>query len=217
MTEQMPVVDELGPLDYVVVEFPSDGRAFVGEMVAELTRLHDVGLIRVLDLLVIVKDESGGVTGHEPSDVIATARLRQLQDRASEIFSTADVDLLAAALRPGTVAGVVVWENAWAVPFLTAAQRADGQVVATGNIPLPALLASIEAELAAELSPLDTRTGTGAALRTGRAGGRGVLGAPVRRTAIEVGAAAVVVDSVDRRQAARRSRPDPEDEDGAAR
>lgn len=156
MTDQSPFVDELGPVDYVVVEFPPDGQAFVDEMVAELTRLHDVGLIRVLDLLVLVKDEDGGVEGHEASDVIATTQMRQLQDRSSEIFSTADVDLLAAAMRPGSVAGVIVWENAWALPLLTAARRAGGQMVASGSIPLSALLASIEAELTAELSPTET-------------------------------------------------------------
>ncbi len=156
MTDQSPFVDELGPVDYVVVEFPPDGQAFVDEMVAELTRLHDVGLIRVLDLLVLVKDEDGGVEGHEASDVIATPEMRQLQERSSEIFSTADVDLLAAAMRPGSVAGVIVWENAWALPLLRAARRAGGQMVASGTIPLSALLASIEAELTAVLSPTET-------------------------------------------------------------
>ncbi|WP_107765214.1 DUF6325 family protein [Nocardioides terrigena] len=156
MTDQSPFVDELGPVDYVVVEFPPDGQAFVDEMVAELTRLHDVGLIRVLDLLVLVKDEDGGVEGHEAGDVITTAQMRRLQDRSSEIFSTADVDLLAASMRPGSVAGVIVWENAWVLPLLTAARRAGGQMVASGNIPLSALLASIEAELTAVLSPRET-------------------------------------------------------------
>ncbi len=156
MIDQSPFVDELGPVDYLVVEFPSDGQAFVDEMVAELTRLHDVGLIRVLDLLVLVKDEDGGVEGHEAGDLITTAPMRRLQDRSSEIFSAADVELLAHAMRPGTVAGVIVWENTWALPLLMAARRAGGQMVATGNIPLSALLASIEAELTAVLSPTET-------------------------------------------------------------
>lgn len=156
MTDQSHFVDELGPVDYVIVEFPPDGQAFVDEMVAELSRLHDVGLIRVMDLLVLAKDEDGGVEGHEAGDAIATAQMRQLQDRTSEIFSVGDVDLLAAAMRPGSVAGVIVWENAWALPLLTAARRAGGQMVASGNIPLSALLASIEAELTAELSPTET-------------------------------------------------------------
>ena len=79
MIDQSPFVDELGPVDYLVVEFPSDGQAFVDEMVAELTRLHDVGLIRVLDLLVLVKDEDGDVEGHDAGDVITTAPMRRLQ------------------------------------------------------------------------------------------------------------------------------------------
>jgi hypothetical protein len=156
VTDESPFVDELGPVDFLVVEFPSDGQAFDDEMLAELTRLHDVGLIRVLDLLVLVKDEDGGVEGHEAGDVIETAQMRHLQDRTSEIFSGADVDLLAAAMGPGSVAGVIVWENAWALPLLTAARRAGGQMVASGTIPLSALLASIEAELTAALSPTET-------------------------------------------------------------
>ena len=91
-----------------------------------------------------------------PPTVITTAPMRRLQDRSSEIFSAADVELLAHAMRPGTVAGVIVWENTWALPLLMAARRAGGQMVATGNIPLSALLASIEAELTAVLSPTET-------------------------------------------------------------
>ena len=156
MTEQKPYPDELGPLDYVVVEYSTGNQPFMGEMAVELMRLHDVGLIRVLDLLILVKDEAGRVEGHEPVDLVGTDAIRELEARTSEIFSASDVDLLAQALRPDSVAGVIVWENTWALPFLLAAQRAGGQVVATGSIPVAALLASIEAELTAELMPSDS-------------------------------------------------------------
>jgi Family of unknown function (DUF6325) len=156
MSQHDPCPDELGPVDYVVVEYAPGNQPFMGEMAAELMRLHDVGLIRVLDLLILVKDGSGHVEGHEPVDLVGTDAIRELESRTSEIFSASDVDLLAEAMRPDTVAGVVVWENTWALPFLTAAQRAGGQVVATGGIPVAALLASIEAELTAELLPTDS-------------------------------------------------------------
>lgn len=156
MSEQKPCPDELGPIDYVVVEYSPGNQPFMGEMAAELMRLHDVGLIRVLDLLILVKDEAGRVEGHEPVDLVGTEAIRELESRTSEIFSAADVELLAQAMRSGTVAGVVVWENTWALPFLLAAERAGGQVVATGNIPVAALLDSIEAELTAELQPTDS-------------------------------------------------------------
>jgi hypothetical protein len=57
-------------------------------------------------------------------------------------------------MEPGTVAGVVVWENLWAAPFASAARRAGGQLVATGRIPIQALLASLEADLEAEAEAL---------------------------------------------------------------
>lgn len=155
MSEQKPYPDELGPVDYVVIEYSPGHQPFMSEMAAELMRLHDVGLIRVLDLLILVKDSAGHVEGHEPVDLVGTEAIRELERCASEIFSASDVELLAQAMRPDTVAGVVVWENTWALPFLTAAQRAGGQVVATGSIPASALLAAIEAELTAELSTTD--------------------------------------------------------------
>lgn len=155
MSEQKPYPDELGPVDYVVVEYAPGNQPFMGEMAAELTRLHDVGLIRVLDLLILVKDAAGHVEGHEPVDLVGTEAIRELESRTSEIFSASDVDLLAEAMRPGTVAGVVVWENTWALPFLQAAQRCGGELVATGSIPVAALLALIEAELTAELQPTE--------------------------------------------------------------
>jgi hypothetical protein len=156
MNEHDAYPDELGPVDFVVVEYAPGNQPFMGEMAAELMRLHDVGLIRVLDLLVLVKDGLGHAEGHEPVDLVGTEAIRELESRTSEIFSASDVELLAQAMRRDTVAGVVVWENTWALPFLSAAQRAGGQVVATGSIPVAALLASIEAELTAELLPTDS-------------------------------------------------------------
>ena len=146
MSEQASCADGLGPVDYVVLEYSPGTQPFMGETAAELTRLHDVGLIRVLDLLILVKDEGGHVEGHEPTDVVGTDAIRELSRRTSEIFSASDVDHLGHALRPGTVAGVVVWENTWAVPFLEAAQRTGGQVVASGSIPATTLLASVGSE-----------------------------------------------------------------------
>lgn len=156
MSEQKPYPDELGPVDYLVVEYPSGNQPFMGEMAVELMRLHDVGLIRVLDLLILVKDADGRADGHEPVDLVGTDAIRELESRTSEIFSASDAELLAEAMRPDTVAGVLVWENTWALPFLVAAKRAGGQVVASGSIPVTALLASIEAELTAELLPTDS-------------------------------------------------------------
>lgn len=146
-------IDELGPVDYLVVEFPAGRSTFTGEMAAELARLSSEGVIRVLDLLVLQKAEDGTVEGFEIDDLEEVDELRALETEIAEILAAEDVDQLAAAMEPGSTAGVVVWENKWAAPFGAAARRAGGQLVATGRIPIQAILASLEAEeLAADES-----------------------------------------------------------------
>ena len=142
-------MDELGPVDYLVVEFPAGHSTFTGEMAAELARLSSEGVIRVLDLLVLQKAEDGTVEGFELEDLGVTDELRELEKEIAEILAAEDVDKLAAAMEPGSTAGVVVWENRWAAPFGAAARRAGGQLIATGRIPIQAILASVEAEEAA--------------------------------------------------------------------
>ena len=76
--------------------------------------------------------------------------IRALETHVSEILAADDVEHLAAAMEPGSVAGVLVWENSWAAPFASTARRAGGQLIATGRIPIQAIAASIEAEMDAE-------------------------------------------------------------------
>src|SRR4249919_1610137 len=143
-------VDELGPVDYLVVEFPPGAQNFNGEMAAELVRLSDAGTIRVLDLLILQKAADGSVDAYEIDETEAADEIKALETHVSEILAADDVQNLAAAMEPGSVAGVLVWENTWAAPFASAARRSGGQLIATGRIPIQAIAASIEAELAAE-------------------------------------------------------------------
>jgi len=143
-------IDELGPVDYLVVEFPPGAQNFNGEMAAELVRLSDAGTIRVLDLLILQKAADGTVDAYEIDESDAVDEIRALETHVSEILAADDVLNLAAAMEPGSVAGVLVWENTWAAPFASAARRAGGQLIATGRIPIQAIAASIEAEQAAE-------------------------------------------------------------------
>jgi hypothetical protein len=143
-------IDELGPVDYLVVEFPPGAQNFDGEMAAELVRLSDAGTIRVLDLLILQKAADGSVDAYEIDETDAVDEIRALETHVSEILAADDVLNLAAAMEPGSVAGVLVWENTWAAPFASAARRAGGQLIATGRIPIQAIAASIEAEQAAE-------------------------------------------------------------------
>jgi hypothetical protein len=148
-TTEDPSIDELGPVDYLVVEFPAGAQNFSGEMADELLRLADTGIIRLLDLLVIVKDEDGGIDAFEIDEATGRDDIRALESHVAEILAAEDVENLAHAMAPGSVAGVIVWENSWAAPFASAARRAGGQLVATGRIPIQAMAASFEAELAA--------------------------------------------------------------------
>ncbi len=151
MTEtELPDLDELGPVDYLVVEFPAGAQSFTGEMATELLALVDSGVIRVLDVLILSKDEDGVIEALEIDEIGESDVVRRLETEVAEILAADDVADLAAAMEPGTVAGVLVWENRWAAPFASAARRAGGQLVANGRIPIQALLASFEAELAAE-------------------------------------------------------------------
>lgn len=151
MTQTLEVnVDEFGPVDYLIVEFPADAQNFTGEMAAELVRLSESGTIRVLDVLLIQKNDDGSIDALELDEAPGLDDLRALEADLAEILAADDVVHLAAAMDPGTVAAVLVWENTWAAPFGSAARRAGGQLVATGRIPIQAIAASMEAELALE-------------------------------------------------------------------
>lgn len=137
--------DELGPVDFIVVEFPPDVSNFTGEMAAELDKLVSAGTVRVLDLIILTKDEDGEIDALEVEDLDA-GDLRVAEAQLAGLLAEEDVVNLAAAMKPGTTAGVLVWENLWAAPFASAARRAGGQLIADGRIPIQAILASIEAD-----------------------------------------------------------------------
>jgi hypothetical protein len=143
-------IDELGPVDYLVVEFPPGAQNFNGEMAAEVARLSEQGTIRILDLLILQKAADGSIDALEIDETDAADEIRALEKDVAEILAAEDVEHLGAALEPGSVAGVLVWENRWAAPFASAARRAGGQLIASGRIPIQAIAASMQAELAAE-------------------------------------------------------------------
>jgi Family of unknown function (DUF6325) len=147
-------IDELGPVDYFVVEFPAGAQNFTGEGVAELVRLHDTGIIRVMDILILQKADDGTVMAQELGDLDELGELARLETELVQTLAEEDVDHLAAAMDPGSVAGVLVYENLWAAPFASAMRRAGGQLIANGRIPVQAIIAAIEADEAeAALEP----------------------------------------------------------------
>ncbi len=142
--------DELGPVDYVVVEFPAGQSNFDGEMITELVALVDAGIIRVIDVLVVTKDDDGAIDVMELEDFGDLGELEVLEAQLAEFLAEEDVVHLAAAMDPGSVAGVLIWENLWAAPFGRAARRSGGQLIAFGRIPTQAIIAAIEADEALE-------------------------------------------------------------------
>ena len=138
--------DELGPVDYLILEFPAGKANFTGEMAAALTSLVDSGTIRILDLMILTKGDDGAIDAFEIDDFEGLDELRALETDFANLLAEEDVENLAAAMEPGSVAGVLVWENTWAAPFASAARRAGGQLVANGRIPVQAILAALEAD-----------------------------------------------------------------------
>ena len=139
-------IDSLGPIDYIVVEFPAGASNFTGEMANELLKFVDSGIVRVIDVLILSKDEDGTVDAMELSDIPELGELEKVEAQLAELLAAEDIEHLAAAMEPGSTAGVLIWENLWAAPFASAARRSGGQLIATGRIPIQAIIASIEAD-----------------------------------------------------------------------
>ena len=139
-------VDELGPVDWLVVEFP--GSKLNGEVAPILKDYVDRDLIRVLDLLFLKKDEDGSVEAFEASDLDDSeiGELRSYEKELAMLLSEQDVADLMETIEPGSSAAVLVWENLWAAPFGAAVRHAGGQLVATGRIPIQAIIAAIESD-----------------------------------------------------------------------
>jgi hypothetical protein len=147
LTDQTPeALDELGPVDWIVVEFP--GSKFRGEIAPILDGLVESGTVRVLDLVLIRKREDGELEFFELSDLDESeiGSLRAYETELATLLSEDDVNAVAASVEPGSTAALLVWENRWAAPFGSAVRRAGGQLVASGRIPVQALLAAVEAE-----------------------------------------------------------------------
>jgi hypothetical protein len=142
-------LEEMGPVDYVLVEWP--GRQPNGEAAPYLVDLVERGIIRVLDLAFVAKDDDGNVTALEIDEVAGQVKeMEVFQGASSGLLSDDDTAEAAEALEPGTSAALLVYENRWAGPFAAAVRRSGGQLVATGRIPVQALLAALDAAEEAE-------------------------------------------------------------------
>jgi len=141
-------VDQLGPVDYLVVAFPAERANFSGEMASQLSSLIESNTVRVLDLVIIAKDADGSVEAMELQDAddSEVGELRALERDLAVLLATDDIEQIGETLEPGSAAAVLVWENTWAAPFGSAVRRSGGQLVGSGRIPTQALLAAVEAD-----------------------------------------------------------------------
>ncbi len=140
------VDEELGPIDYAVVEFPPGAARLTGAMAKELASLVDTEIIRVLDVVLLHKDDDGSIEVMEFEDLEDVGDLGLLEGKLAEVLAAEDVEHLAAAMEPGSSGVALVWENTWAAPFAVAARESGGQLVAGGRIPTQALLAAVGAD-----------------------------------------------------------------------
>jgi hypothetical protein len=143
--EQASDLDQMGPVDYIVVAFPTD--RMTGDAFPMLVDLVDRGVIRILDLVFLRKDSDGSVTTLTQVDLdrMKVLEAALFDGATSGLLQADDVAEAAEALDPGTAAAVLVYENTWATPFASALRRSGGQLVASGHIPVPALVAALDA------------------------------------------------------------------------
>lgn len=132
-------LEEMGPVDYVVLEWPKEQPR--GEAVPLILDAVDKGIIRILDVALLAKDTDGSVATLE----LGAGDFSEFEGASSGLIGEDDLEEAAGVLEPGTSAAVLVWENRWAAPIATALRRSGGQLVASGRIPVQAILASLDA------------------------------------------------------------------------
>jgi len=139
-------LDQMGPIDYLVLEFP--GSRMTGEAFPLLVDLVDRGVVRILDLVFVRKETDGSVVGLELADLNGDGELdlSVFEGVSSGLVGEDDIQEAGNVLEPGSSAGILVYENLWAAPFASAVRRSGGQLVASGRIPVQAVLAALDAD-----------------------------------------------------------------------
>lgn len=140
----MDEVKGIGPIDYLVVEFP--GSKLTGKAFPLLVDLVDRGVIRILDLLFVRKEANGSIVGLTIADLDHDGQLdfAVFEGASSGLLAKEDLDEAGAVLQPGDSAGILVYENTWAAPFASALMESGAQLVASGRIPIPDIIAALD-------------------------------------------------------------------------
>jgi hypothetical protein len=138
-------LEEMGPIDYVVLEWP--GRQPKGDVAPLILDLHDRGIIRILDIALMVKGDDGSVAAIDigAAEGNGGGGFSEFEGATTGLLGQEDLEEAAEALAPGTSAAVLLWENRWAAPVAVAVRKSGGQLVASGRLPVQAILAALEA------------------------------------------------------------------------
>ena len=135
--------DVHGPVDFLLIQFPAD--RLTGQVTPRLVELVESGIIRLYDLIVISKNESGGVEALELRESPVAQEFQYFAGASSGLLDDEDLRQAADAMDPGTVAALLVYENSWAVPFVAAARDSGGEVIAGGRIPATVVMDVLDA------------------------------------------------------------------------
>ena len=139
-------LQEMGPIDYVVLEWPKQQQQPAGEVAPMILDLVDRGIIRILDVAFLAKEEDGSIIALEAgASEGAAGAFGEFEGASSGLINDEDLADAASVLEPGTSAALLVWENRWAAPVAVALRRSGGQLVASGRIPIQAILAALDA------------------------------------------------------------------------
>jgi hypothetical protein len=136
--------DVHGPIDFVLFEFPGDTQP-TGQVIDALTDLVDRDIVRIYDLMVVRKDEDGTFEGVDLASMGDAGGFVAFAGARSGLIGDDDVRQAADAMEPGTIAALIVYENAWAVPFVAAARDQGGQLIASARIPAQDIMDALDA------------------------------------------------------------------------
>lgn len=137
----------MGPVEYIIISFP--GSQFTGEIVPELANLVEGGVIRIIDLVFIAKDDEGEILVLEVDEDAGLTAFTTLEGEVGGFIGDEDIGYAAEAIEPGSSAALLVWEDTWATPLVGAIRNAGGVLVEGSRIPhdlveeAEALLASV--------------------------------------------------------------------------
>ena len=135
--------DVHGPVDFLLIQFPAD--RLTGQVTPRLVELVESGIIRLYDLIVISKTDSGAVEAVELRESPVAQEFQYFAGASSGLLDDEDLRQAADAMDPGTVAALIVYENSWAVPFVAAARASGGEVIAGGRIPATVIMDALDA------------------------------------------------------------------------